>query len=113
MGNNDQDRYSSLLTQMQMPKSIKATMTIFGINVFDIGALFIGFFIGSGINSMINASAIMQLLIYGVSVATAIALIARTPWQPGVRNIRVLISVLMQDRKHYYPIRIAKKRKGR
>ncbi|WP_288646406.1 AtpZ/AtpI family protein [uncultured Lactobacillus sp.] len=112
MANRLQDnRYQQLRDQMTIPKSTKVTMTLWGINIFDIAAVAMGVFVGIWLANYFNTTFIFKVILFIVGPILAILLIMRTPYQPRVRNWKVLFSVLAQDRKNYYPIRVVSKRK--
>ena len=114
MANRLQDnRYQQLRDQMTIPKSTKVTMTLWGINIFDIAAVAMGDFVGIWLANYFNTTFIFKVILFIVGPILAILLIMRTPYQPRVRNWKVLFSVLAQDRKNYYPIRVVSKRKKR
>lgn len=97
-----ENRLEAIRRSMIIPKDTKAVMTIYGISILDIGALFLGFFAGTAVAKLFNMQPLFKLAYNFLGVIIALFLIIRV--QPRLPAWRVIIKLAMQDTGHYYPI---------
>lgn len=112
--NNDTDRKhrDDIRKMMRTPKQIKASLTIIGFSLIDLLAVGGSALVGLKLTANINVPFFLKVLILLSFPFFALLLVMRTPLQPKVRNWRVLISCLKEDRKKYYPLLVERKPKN-
>ena len=98
------NRLEAIRRAMIIPKDTKAVMTLYGVSVLYIGALFLGFFAGTVVAKLFNMQPVFKLAYNFGGVILALLLIIRV--QPRLPAWRVIIKLAMQDTGHYYPISV-------
>lgn len=109
---NEKQHRAEIRKMMRTPKQIKASLTIIGFSLIDLLAVGGGALVGLKLSANINVSFSLKVLILLSFPFFALLLVMRTPLQPKVRNWRVVISCLKEDRKKYYPLLVERKPKN-
>ncbi|WEV41271.1 hypothetical protein [Lactobacillus sp. ESL0681] len=96
--------------QMRIPKTINVAIKLFYVDASIVFGFFIGLLGAKQIATYIGLQDFYQIafMIYGAIVG--VALTATTNLAPQIRNYRVLINVIQQDKSKYYPIFIEGKK---
>lgn len=112
--NNDTDKKhrDDIRQMMRTPKRIKATLTIIGFSIIDLAVIGGGGLLGMNLTANANIPLLLKILILISFPSFALLLVMRTPLQPKVRNWRVLICCLREDRRKYYPLLVERKEKN-
>ncbi|MDF7683750.1 AtpZ/AtpI family protein [Lactobacillus sp. ESL0679] len=91
---------------MMIPKTTKVAIKLWFFNVIDIGIVFLCTFIGLRLSGLYSTLPLIKITMGILGFAMGLFFIIRTKSAPGMRNWRVLIFLLLQDRSKYFPISI-------
>lgn len=103
------DRLEAIRQSMTMPKSTKVVMTLYGVSVLDIAAVFLGFMCGKWVSELFTMQAGFQFVFYFLGVAVAVFLIIRV--QPRRPTWKLIYFLITQDQGRYYPIQLEESKK--
>lgn len=97
---------------MVIPRTTKVAFTVFMINFVDILIVFSFVLVGGKLSSAIATNIFLKILIVFSFVVLGVFFASKSTKNEGVRNIKALSWVLMQDRNKYYPLVLEETKKG-
>lgn len=95
---------------MRIPKNIRASLTIIGFSIIDLGVVGGGVVLAVQLAAQFSVPFWLKALTLMSMPILALMLVMRTPLQPKTRNWRVLICALTEDKKKYYPLLVERKK---
>lgn len=95
---------------MRIPKNIRASLTIIGFSIIDLGVVGAGAVLAVQLAAQFSVPFWLKALTIISMPVFALMLVMRTPLQPKTRNWRVLVCALTEDKKKYYPLLVERKK---
>lgn len=89
---------------MRIPKTTNVIIKLFYIDMVIVFGIFIGFLGSQQIAYYIGLQDVYQIMLMLYGAIAGAALTATTHYAPQIRNYRVLMNVINQDKNKYYPI---------